>query len=104
MFLLDNMQYHTSVYGEENLTSNQKAVKHRTDSIYTSLADIYGWDSIPADTIIYKVRRKSIEWAKENVGTQDPNEVEYLAPDAKVITSDFLIRQIDDWAVWEKPI
>ena len=102
VFLLENMQYHTSVHGQECLSAEQKLVKYRTDSIYLSLANTYGRDSIPIDTIIYKVRRKSIEWAKENVGTQDPNEVEYLAPDAKVITSDFLIRQIDEaYEIWK---
>lgn len=102
VFLLDNMRYHASVYGEEALTDNQQAIKDHTDSIYTSLAATYGWDSIPVDTIIYKVRRKSIEWAEENIKIQDSQETEYLAPDNKAITSDFLIRQIDEaYKIWE---
>ena len=101
VFLLDNMRYHASVYGEEALTDEQQAIKDRTDSIYASLAGIYGWDSIPVDTIIYKVRRKSIEWAEKNIRTQDSQDTEYLAPDNKAVTSDFLIRQIDEaYEIW----
>ena len=102
VFLLDNMKYHVSLYGDEALTSEQKAVKHRTDSVYGYLADTYGWDRIPADTIIYKIRRKSIEWAQQNINPQIAEGADGLAPDAKAITSDFLIRQIDEtYAVWQ---
>lgn len=103
VFLLENMQYHTSVHGQECLSAEQKLVKYRTDSIYLSLANTYGRDSIPIDTIIYKVRRTSIEWAKEHLTSQKLEEIESLAPDNKTITSDFIIRQIDEaFEIWNK--
>lgn len=92
-YMLDNLRYQYHVKANSTLIRQQQELKHRTDSIYAALQEEYGWDKIPFDTILSE-RKKSELWIQQNfVNGENKEQTEISVSD--IITSDFIISQID---------
>lgn len=99
-FLLDNMDYHHVARKSEISDKQYNTLLNRTDSICTSMIKIYGWQNIPLDSV-FKERHKTEEWIASNMNACDNNETENI-PVTELISSDFLIKQIDKaYRIWK---
>lgn len=98
--MLDNIDYHQLSLKSEVSDVQYQKIMNRTDSICRNMTNIYGWQNIPLDSV-FKERGKSGEWIASNINNCKHIETGTY-PASELITSDFLIKQIDEaYRIWK---
>ena len=99
-FLIDNLKYHYGKTELGELPMEGSMLKQRTDSVCSLLFSRYGFKGVPLDTV-FSERARSQKWQLENLSDKKPEEPS-LKSFESIVSSDFLIRQIDEaFKIWE---